>query len=389
MDNRALKAAVKEQISLIADEVKALALDIWEHPECSWKEERTVKLLREFLDRHGIPSEENYCGFPTSFRADVGDPAGPVFAFAAEYDAMAPGHVCGHNLIAAASTAAMIAATKVLQAEHLPGGLAIIGTPGEEAGSGKIQLLKHDGLRGVDAVMMAHPSSKTSPDCGSLAIRRYDITFHGVASHAAASPELGVNALDAMLTLFNGVNAFRQQMPEHCRIHGIITEGGVATNIIPDKAACRFLLRSATEEWIEKLSKRFLEIVQGASLIAGTTYTVEDRSTGCKSRKPNRYLNESYVEVMTELGEKVPANPPPGRGSSDFGNFSQTVPGAHPYFGIADRKIGAHSTEFREAAGSPRGLEAMLKAATALACTACRYLADEKFREAVQQDFRG
>ena len=132
-----------------------------------------------------------------------------------------------------------------------------------------------------------------------------------VASHAAASPELGVNALDAMLTLFNGVNAFRQQMPEHCRIHGIITEGGVATNIIPDKAACRFLLRSATEEWIEKLSKRFLEIVQGASLIAGTTYTVEDRSTGCKSRKPNRYLNASYVEVMTELGEKVPANPPP------------------------------------------------------------------------------
>ena len=235
--------------------------------------------------------------------------------------------------------------------------------------------------------MMAHPGSVTSPDCGSLAIRRYDITFHGVASHAAASPELGVNALDAMLTLFNGVNAFRQQMPEHCRIHGIITEGGVATNIIPDKAACRFLLRSATEEWIEKLSKRFLEIVQGASLIAGTTYEVEDRSTGCKSRKPNRHLNASYAEVMAELGEKLPADPPPGRGSSDFGNFSHTVPGAHPYFRIAETRIGAHSQEFRAAAGSPYGLDAMIRAATALAYTGCRYLADEQFRADVHRDF--
>lgn len=382
-----IKDAVKKHIARIADEVRALALDIWEHPECSWKEERTVKVLRDFLARHGIATEDDYCGFPTSFRGDVGDGAGPVFAFAAEYDAMAGGHICGHNLIAGASTAAMCAASAVLGELHLPGGFAVIGTPGEEIGAGKIRLLKHDGLRGVDAVMMAHPGSQTAPDRGSLAIRRYDVTFHGVASHAASSPERGVNALDAMITLFNGVNAFRQQMPEHCRIHGIITEGGVAANVIPEKSSCCFYLRSATEEWIEKLSKRFLEIVQGASLIAGTTYTAEDRSTGCRSRKPNRYLNANYVEVMRELGETVPDDLPPGRGSSDFGNFSQAVPGAHPYFRIAERSLGAHSAEFREAAGSPLGLDGMLRAATALACTGCRYLADAEFRAAVKRDF--
>ena len=387
MDDKIIRDAVKKHISLIADSAKALALDLWEHPECSWQEERSVKVLRAFLADHGIPTEGNYCGLPTSFRGDVGDPAGPVFAFAAEYDAMEGGHICGHNLIAAASTAAMCAASAVLGELGLPGGFAIIGTPGEEVGSGKIKLLKQGGLRGVDAVMMAHPGARTAPDRGSLAIRRYDVTFHGVASHAAGSPELGVNALDAMITLYNGVNAFRQQMPEHCRIHGIITEGGAAPNVIPEKSSCCFYLRSATEEWIEKLSKRFLEIVQGASLIAGTTYTVEDRSTGCQSRKPNRHLNENYIDVMKELGENIPIDPRPGRGSSDFGNFSQAVPGAHPYFSISETRIGGHSEAFRAAAGSPLGLEGMLRAATALACTGCRYLADPEFRAEVKRDF--
>ncbi len=387
MDRSKLKNAVKEKIAAMSKEMIALALDIWEHPELAWHEEHSVKVLREFLAKHGVESADNYCGYPTSFRGDFGADGGPVFAIAAEYDALPPGHACGHNLIAAAGVGAMCAAAAAMKELGLPGKLVILGTPAEESGSGKVQMLKKDCLRGIDAVMMVHPSAVTIPDRGSLAIKRYDVTFHGVSSHAAASPELGVNALDAVVTLFNGINAYRQQLPEFCRIHGIITNGGVRPNIIPDEASCRFYLRSADEAWMDKIDKRFCEIVKGAALIAGTTYTLSDYSLGCQSRKPNRYLNESYVEMMTELGETIPPKPIAGRGSSDFGNFSQAIPGAHPYFRISEKAIGGHSEDFMEAARSPLGLENMLKAATAMAYTACRFLAEPEFRDAVKKDF--
>jgi metal-dependent amidase/aminoacylase/carboxypeptidase family protein len=176
-------------------------------------------------------------------------------------------------------------------------------------------------------------------------------------------------------------------MPEFCRIHGIVTNGGAMPNIIPAEASCRFYLRSADEKWMDILDRRFSEMVRGAALIAGTTYTQKKFSIDCRSRKPNRPLNESFLEVMTDLGETLPVDPEPGRESSDFGDFSRAIPGAHPYFGISDHRIGAHSPEFMDAAQSPRGLTAMLKAASGLAYTACRFLDDPEFRQAVRQDF--
>lgn len=387
MDRCELKHAAERKISIWENELKKLALDLWNHPEQAWHETYSVKTLCNYLNTHGIRTVPNYCGFPTAFRGECGNREGAVFAFAAEYDALPPGHACGHNLIAAASVGAMCAASALLQEYNLPGRLVILGTPAEESGSGKVRLMEHDVLKGIDAVMMAHPGWCTEPDQGSLAIRRYDVSFHGTASHAAGSPELGVNALDAVMTLFNGVNAFRQQMPEFCRIHGIVTNGGAMPNIIPAEASCRFYLRSADEKWMDKLDRRFSEMVRGAALIAGTTYTQKKFSIDCRSRKPNHPLNESFLEVMTDLGETLPVDPEPGRESSDFGDFSQSVPGAHPYFGISDHRIGAHSPEFMDAAQSPRGLTAMLKAASGLAYTACRFLDDPEFRQAVRQDF--
>ena len=387
MDRNELKKTVREKISRLEEELKNLALDLWNHPETAWKEEYAVKRLCDLLNAHGIPAEPGYCGFPTAFRGECSGTDGAVFALTAEYDALPPGHACGHNLIAAASVGAMCAASAVMRENNLPGKLVILGTPAEESGGGKVKMLERGALQGIDAVMMAHPGWCTIPDRGSLAIRRYDVSFHGVSSHAAGSPELGRNALDAVLTLFNGVNAFRQQMPEFCRIHGIITQGGDMPNIIPGEASCRFYLRSANEDWMEKIDRRFSEIVQGAALIAGTAFTQKKFSIDCRSRKPNRILNESYVTEITELGETISPIPQAGRASSDFGDFSQAIPGAHPYFAISDRKIGAHSPEFMEAARSERGLEAMLKAAAALAVTACRFLAEPDFRNAVKKDF--
>ena len=387
MDRKQLKQSVIGKVSQLGESLKALSLDLWEHPETAWHEEYASKTLCSFLQKHGVDAQPGCCGFPTAFRGECGAAEGPVFALAAEYDALPPGHACGHNLIAAASVGAMIAASEILREANLPGRLVILGTPAEESGGGKVRMLEHDVLKGIDAVMMAHPNWCTIPDRGSLAIRRYDVTFHGVASHAAGAPELGINALDAVMMLFNGVNAFRQQMPEFCRIHGVVTNGGVMPNIIPAEASCRFYLRSADEEWMEKIDRRFGEMVRGAALIAGTTYTQKKFSIDCRSRKPNQPLNESFLEVMTELGETVSPIPKVGRGSTDFGDFSQVIPGSHVYFGIADHQIGAHSKDFMEAARSPRGLDSMLKAASGLAYTACRYLAEPEFRAAVRGDF--
>ncbi len=388
MDRKQLKEAAIRGVSRLEKELKELSLDLWAHPETAWHEEYAVKTLCAFLQKHGVDAVPGCCGFPTAFRGEcTAGKAGPAFALAAEFDALPPGHACGHNLIAGASVGAMIAASSIMKKENLPGKLVILGTPAEESGGGKVRMLEKGVLEGIDAVMMAHPNWCTIPDRGSLAIRRYDVTFHGLASHAAGAPELGINALDAVMMLFNGVNAYRQQMPEFCRIHGVVTNGGTMPNIIPAEASCRFYLRSANEEWMEKIDKRFGEMVQGAALIAGTTYTQKKFSIDCRSRKPNQPLNESFLEVMTDLGETVSPTPKVGRGSTDFGDFSQVIPGSHTYFSIADHKIGAHSQEFMEAARSPRGLDSMLKAASALAYTACRYLADPEFRTAVRSDF--
>ncbi|MBE6402889.1 MAG: M20 family metallopeptidase [Lentisphaerae bacterium] len=389
MDTKKIFEALKSEVELISSELEALAVDLWEHPELAWKEFYAAETLCKFLKKHDIDAQANYLDFPTAFRGDIVNGDGAVFALTAEYDALPPGHACGHNLIAAASVGAAIAAARVMKKLDLPGTLVIMGTPAEESGGGKVKMLQKGALNGIDAVMMSHPSWRTIPDPGSLAIRRWDVTFHGVSSHAGGTPELGINALDAVMMLFNGVSFQRQQMPDFCRIHGIVTHGGKMPNIIPDTASCRFYLRSATEEWMEKLDERFDNMVKGAALLTGCTYTKEKFSIDCRSRKPNALLNSSYCEVMAELGENIPANVPEGRGSSDFGDFSQAVPGAHPCFAISPGKIGGHSIEFQEASRSELGLKNMLKSAIALACTACRFLDDESFRNAVKADFAG
>ncbi len=387
MDMNRIFEAVRSEVELIADELKALALDIWEHPELAWQEFYAAETLAKFLQEHDIAAEANYLDFPTAFRGDVCFEPGATFALAAEYDALPPGHACGHNLIGTAAVGAAIAAARAMKKLGLSGTLVIMGTPAEESGGGKVKMLAKGALNGIDAVMMAHPSWRTQPDPGSTAIRRWDVTFHGVSSHAAAAPELGVNALDAVMMLFNAVSFQRQQMPDVCRIHGIVTNGGKMPNIIPESASCRFYLRSSNEEWMEKLDGRFDNMVKGVAMACGCTYTKEKFSIDCRSRKPNALLNKVFCEAMALQGEEIPVKYPDGRGSSDFGDFSQAIPGAHPYFGIADHKIGAHSIEFQEAARSEPGLKSMLKAATAMAVTVCKFLDDEEFRSEVKADF--
>ncbi|MCK4626158.1 MAG: peptidase dimerization domain-containing protein, partial [Phycisphaerae bacterium] len=236
--------------------------------------------------------------------------------------------------------------------------------------------------------MMAHPSFRTTPDTGCTAIQRIDVTYEGVSAHAAAAPEKAKNALDAIMLLFHGVSVWRQQLPESSRIHGIVAEGGVVPNVIPDHASCRFFIRSPDDDVLADMIERFGDIAKGAALMTDTKVQMSPALMSYKARRPNKLLNEAFIESAGALGLNPVIPDRPGRGSSDFGDISQAVPGAHVYFGIARREIACHSVAFRKAAGSAYGLKQMLRASEAMAQVGYKYFTDQTFRKNVHDDFR-
>ena len=372
----------------IKKRLRCLSDAIWNNPELAYKEYFAVEQAVEFLKEQNFTPETNYGGIATAFKAEYGT-GKPAFAIFAEFDALPDvGHGCGHNLICASALAAFCAAAKILSENNLPGKVVLLGSPAEESGGGKIKMINKGCLDGVDAAMMVHPSYRATPDTGSSAITRFDVIFHGKASHAAGAPELGINALAAVNLLFAGVNAYREQVPEDSRMHGIITDGGEAPNITPARAACRFFLRSTSQEWIEKMEKRFKDIVHGAELMTGATAEIIPFNIPYMARKPNAALNKLYIESISRLGMNYVLPARGGRGSSDFGNVSQSVPGIHPYFPVTDHEIACHSDAFRLASGSDFAFDNAMTAAAAMANIAIQYLTDSSFKEKVDADFK-
>lgn len=370
-------------------ELNELSTEVWKNPELAFKEFIACKLQCDLLKKWGFKVEENYCGFETAYRCEYGS-GSPAFAITSEYDALpGVGHGCGHNLICAAALGAFIALTEYMKANNIPGKVVLLGTPAEESGSSKVKIVDSGALDGVDAAMMVHPSWRTCLDTGCLSIKRFDVTFKGKSSHASGSPYLGINALDAVQLTFAGVNAWRQQLPESSRVHGIVTEGGLKPNIIPDRAGCCFYVRSATEKWQEKMNERFLDIVKGAALMTGCEYEVVPFNAGTKARKPSSLMNQVWMENIGELGSPVDLSFGPGRGSSDFGNVSQAVPAIHPYIGISEdhTEIAGHSLALCEAAGKPYALSQMHKAAAAMAAVGLKVLTDADYREQLKVEF--
>ena len=370
-------------------ELRALSDDIWKHPEVAYTEKYAVARVAEFMKGQGYEITTPYCGIETAFRCEYGAGDGPVFAFASEYDALPEiGHGCGHNLICMAGIAAFLAAAEAMKREKLPGKVILFGTPAEEGGGGKVRMVEAGCLKGVDAVVMTHPSSTNGPDPASTANCGLEIVFKGKAAHAAGAPEKAINALDAVQLLFAAVNAFRQQLPEHARIHGVILEGGLVPNVIPDRTRCRFYLRSGIESWSPVLEKRFRDMVRGAELMTGCTAEIKPFRPAYRARKPNAVMNAEFIRSMKELGMEITMPEHAGRGSSDFGNFSQEIPGIHPYFAVSDTvKPAGHSVEFCECAGKDAGFENGLNSAASLAYIGYRFLTEPDFRAEVRRDF--
>ena len=320
-----LKEQACAYVDEISDQLIGVSRDIYEHPELKFEEFRASKLLAEKLREAGFVTKLGVAGLETAIQADhssVSD--GPTVAIISEYDALPGiGHACGHNLIAAAGLGAALAVVGAVKGD-VPGKLVFFGTPGEEGGGGKVLMVDAGLFDGVDAAMMFHPSSHTVVDRKSLAITEVMIEFTGKASHAAGSPEKGINALDAVIQTFNGLNAMRQHIKDGARIHGIITDGGAKPNIIPEHAAANFYVRALENDYRDELLEKLRACAQGAALATGASLDFKIVGHSYKAMKPNRAIGDAFVENLAQLGE--PLNPPPpdaGMGSTDMGRSEE------------------------------------------------------------------
>jgi len=383
-----MRERVLEAIDRAAERLKGLSMRIYRNPEVAWQEHKAVGWICEELEREEFSIERGFCGMETAFRARFrGKNIGPVVALLAEYDALPGiGHACGHHLIAGMAVGAALGLRAVLP--ELDGEVQVIGTPAEEGGGAKVRMVEEGAFEEVDVALMMHPSGCTLPARESLAVQGLEFVFHGKAAHAAAAPEQGVNALDAVLQTFNSINALRQQLPEDVRIHGIITDGGQAVNIVPERAAMRLGVRTIRQEFLEELVEKVERCAQGAALATGARLEVHRLEPVYAAMKINRPLARVIEGHFRAFGLRV--HEPPSRGgmgSTDMGNVSQAVPAAHPYISIGPEDLPGHSEAFREAGGSPLALERMLIGAKVLALTALDLLTDRKLLEEVRRDF--
>jgi amidohydrolase len=385
----------RDQILKSIEDSKELYIEashrIHEKPEIGNQEFFASETLTKILKNAGFDVTRHVAGHETGFVArKSSSKAGPKIGFLAEYDALPGlGHACGHNIIGTTSVAAGIALAEVI--EETGGEVVVFGTPAEEGGpngSAKGSFVKHGLFEGIDVALMIHPSGKTGLTGPTLAVDPLDFHFYGKAAHASGSPEQGINALDAVIQLFNGINALRQQLSTDVRIHGIITHGGDAPNIIPEYASARFFIRASTWKHTEEVSAKIRNIAEGAALATGSTVKIERFQNEVHDFVINRSLDEILGEELESLGETVVHEKNNGIGSTDAGNVSHVVPTAHPYIKIGPDDLIGHTNEFREASGSRLGEHALLTGARALSLTGYRLLTHKDLLEKVQTEFQ-
>jgi amidohydrolase len=384
---REMEAQIVQAIDEASSDLWDLALDIHAHPEIAFQERRSAERLCAALVRFGFQVERPVADLETAFRAEArGRDHGPAVAFLAEYDALPEiGHACGHNLICTAALGAGIGVARVMGA--LAGRIVVMGTPAEEGGGGKVLLLQRGAFEGIDAAMMFHPSGVTWPIRGSLANFRLKVRFRGKLAHAASAPHEGVNALDAMIQFFVAVGLLRQQLRDDARIHGIITYGGAAANVIPDRTEALFSVRATDRRYAQEALTRVIECARGAAVATGATLEHE-AIPGYDAIRPNRPMAAAFGRHLQTL--EWPIDPMPDRprmGSTDMGNVSHALPAIHPYVSIGPRDLKGHTDEFREAAATESARAAMVVAAKAMALTALDLLSNPAFLEEVRRDF--
>jgi amidohydrolase len=382
LNQNTLKERGMAEVAKQADLLITIAKELHANPEIGLHEHRSAALLAKTLEEQGFRVERGIAGMATAFRAEYGT-AGPAIALLAEMDALPElGHACGHNIIAAAAIGAALALRQTLPPDAAR--IIVLGTPAEEQGIGKVDLIAQGFFHDIDFAMMVHPSARRKVTKLYLGLAKVRFTFSGKAAHAAAYPEEGINALDGVIQTFNAINALRQQLRQDVRVHGIITDGGIAPNIIPARAVCFFYVRAEDLPMLHQVKQRVIACAQGAALATGCTVTTEEEPRVMAPFLVNEPFADLYAAQLAYLG-LVEANSPSdrGRGSSDIGNVSQIVPTIHPHVPIGD-EIHIHTPGFALAAGSERGGEAVLEGARAMALTAIDLALSPELRESIK-----
>ncbi|RZQ59545.1 M20 family metallopeptidase [Amycolatopsis suaedae] len=392
-DHAGVDEQTREQVETTvrdrAAELVELSQDLHAHPEEGFAEHRSVAALAELLRGHGHQVTIGVGGLDTALSTSTpGD--GPHIAVLAEYDALPGiGHGCGHNIICATAAGGFLGAATV--AERLGGRVSLIGTPAEEGGGGKETLARAGVFDDVDAVVMLHPFSHDIALHPFLGRRQLEMVFHGVAAHASAQPFMGRNALDAAVTAYQGVAALRQHLPDTDRVHGVFTDGGSRPNVVPDRAALLFYLRSADPATLKVLAERMTEIAHGAARLTGCGVELHwDAQPAYLPIRFNTALAGRWSVHQQACGRKPL---PPGvipaflTGSTDLGNLSYRLPAIHPMIAVSEPTVALHTTDFAAAAGSPSGDRAVVDGAVGLALTAADYLGDAELRAAVHAEF--
>ena len=369
-----LKLRSRQEIDAYRQELTDLSLRIHSNPELSLEEERSAKWLAEYLDGKGFTVTMGAYGLPTAFEAVYGSGA-PSIGIIAEYDALPGiGHACGHNIIATAAVGAALGAKPVVDA--LEGTIRVIGTPGEEGKGGKIRMAQGGAFTNIDAAMMVHPGDYNTSGCNAMAVAIMEVEFHGKASHAAGAPEQGINALEAMIISYNAINSLRQHIADGSRVHGIITDGGQAANVVPAHSAATFYIRATADDYLETLKERVIDCFRSGGQATGARMEYRWSSPQYSTMKNNEVISELYAQNLESLGRVV--EPYEGRnfGSTDMGNVSFMIPGIHPIIAVSPRGVPIHTEEFESYAGSEAGERAMVDGATAMAWTVVDLLAE-------------
>ncbi|MGH2378063.1 MAG: M20 family metallopeptidase [Candidatus Limnocylindria bacterium] len=394
-------------IDAAREQLLALSRDIHAHPELNYEEHHAAAALADALEGWGFAVERGVGGVETAFRASArGAGDGPTVAFLAEYDALPEiGHGCGHNLIALSAAGGGLGARAALAG--LGGTIQVIGTPAEEGGGGKIRLLEAGVFYGVDVALSSHPASHRTviptefegPGWG-LAMIGFRYAFHGKASHAAVAPHDGVNALNAVLRLFSGIDTLRQHLRDDVRIHGIITDGGKAPNVVPDFAAANFMLRSRDRDHLREVVEKVRRVAEGAAIETGARLeivpyypfvTPEGTHAMYENGRPNsvlaRLARRHAVAAGLRLDEPPKGSRSSGGASSDFGNVSQAIPAFALGFAVSDRPVPGHTAAMRDAAATDLAHANAIAVAKTLALVAVDLLAEPGLLAEARADF--
>jgi amidohydrolase len=383
-----VKGRAAAAVEAARGEILDLSHRIHANPEPAFEEHQAAAWVAEAVARHGFLVEHPAGSLATAVRGRLTGGLGadgPRIGVLAEYDALPGlGHGCGHNTMAASGVGAAIALAAVRDA--WAGEVVFLGTPAEERGSGKAIMLQDGLFAGLDAALLFHPCDRNHVECAPLASEDVDVVFTGLQSHAASEPWAGRNALDAMIALFVSVGLWRQQLPPHCRVHGIISEGGTAANIIPDRTRAWFMIRSADQPYYEVMKARFRQLCEAAAL-APENSTATVTSAAATTMKHNTTLAARWVANAEAYGI-VDEGMDPTSGSTDMANVSWAMPAIHPDLAITDVPTPGHSIEFRDAAARPRADRTVLLAATLVAQTALDLLLDPVLVAEAWKEFR-